>query len=344
MNFGYDLGSKISLHGAGLTHYGFGVQDYRMQIFSDQLYSDITFGYGSSTAFTETFRIKGTGTVGIGTSTPNNSALVDMASTTKGFLPPRMNTTQMYQLGTTAPEGMTVYNTTTKCLCVYNGWKWICNNDGESCGDVLYYGQTYNTVVIGNQCWFKQNLNRGDKIDGATSQTNNGIIEKYCYNNNETNCGIYGGLYQWNEMMNYAASSNANPSGVQGICPTGWHIPSDEEFCKAWYRLDPTVGSCSNTGPIGTDIGSKLKEAGTTHWMGPNTNTNTSGFSALGAGMSAPGGYFYNSLHNTYYWTSREYESNTNQAWGRSLSYNQSDGNRADDAKYYGKSVRCVKD
>jgi len=68
---------------------------------------------------------------------------------------------------------------------------------------VVYGGQTYNTVQIGTQCWLKENLNIGTKIPGTQNQANNGTIEKYCYNNDEANCAIYGGLYQWNEMMQY---------------------------------------------------------------------------------------------------------------------------------------------
>jgi hypothetical protein len=71
LNFGGTLGPKISLFGNGTNHYGIGIQDYQFQVYSDAASSDITFGYGNSTAFTETVRIKGTGNVGIGTSSPN---------------------------------------------------------------------------------------------------------------------------------------------------------------------------------------------------------------------------------------------------------------------------------
>ena len=60
-------------------------------------------------------------------------------------------------------------------------------------------GNTYNTVLVGTQCWMKENLNIGNKIDGANQQTDNGLIEKYCYNDDDANCTTYGGLYQWNE-------------------------------------------------------------------------------------------------------------------------------------------------
>ncbi len=132
------------------------------------------------------------------------------------------------------------------------------------CGDIIFDSrneQVYNTVLIGNQCWISENLNIGMRIDGVNNQTNNGILEKYCYNNIEDSCDVYGGLYQWDEMMQYTTTE-----GVQGICPTGWHLPTDDE----WRSLDVFLG---------TEVaGGKMKEIGTTHWNSPNTGaTNTSG-------------------------------------------------------------------
>jgi len=83
-------------------------------------------------------------------------------------------------------------------------------------------GKTYNTVLIGTQCWMRENLNIGTRIDGSQNQTDNGTIEKYCYDDLESNCDIYGGLYQWDEAMQYVTTQ-----GVQGICPAGWHLPTD---------------------------------------------------------------------------------------------------------------------
>jgi len=84
---------------------------------------------------------------------------------------------------------------------------------------VNYGGKAYNTVLIGDQCWLKENLDIGTMI--TSSPSNNGIIEKYCYGNIESNCDIYGGLYQWDEAMQYATIE-----GAKGICPDGWYIPT----------------------------------------------------------------------------------------------------------------------
>ncbi|MFH0735699.1 MAG: FISUMP domain-containing protein, partial [bacterium] len=142
-------------------------------------------------------------------------------------------------------------------------------------GTIIYSGQSYNTILIGSQCWLKENLNVGTKINGSEEQLNNSTLEKYCYDNNETNCNTYGGLYQWAEAVQYqnGATNFTSPSpaftgNVQGICPTGWHIPTKAEF----EILNITVG----------DDGDILKDA--------------SGFSALFAGYRNYGGYGGNFL------------------------------------------------
>ncbi|MCX6272823.1 MAG: hypothetical protein NTU44_16720, partial [Bacteroidetes bacterium] len=198
-----------------------------------------------------------------------------------------------------------------------------------------YGGQTYNTVQIGSQCWMKENLNMGTMIDGMTNASDNGIIEKYCYNNDPANCTIYGGLYDWNEMMGYA-----NMPGTQGICPTGWHIPTDGEWCTLTTFLDATV-NCNIWGWSGTNAGGKLKETGTIHWNSPNTGaTNESGFTALGTGYLYFNGFFSNLNYLTYFWSSSE--GSTSGGIHRYLLYVLAKVYRYDVDKTYGFSVRCV--
>jgi len=99
-------------------------------------------------------------------------------------------------------------------------------------------------------------------INGTEGMSNNWLIEKYCYDNNSDNCDEYGGLYQWNEMMEYTTTP-----GVQGICPTGWHLPTINE----WTLLVDYLGGM-------TVAGGKMKETGTVHWRTPNIGaTNESG-------------------------------------------------------------------
>jgi uncharacterized protein (TIGR02145 family) len=282
------------------------------------------------------------GQVGVGTTSPNASAVMELNSTSTGFLPPRITTAQMNAINSPA-EGLTIYNTTLKTLCWFNGTSWTyVPQDGKSCGTISYDGKTYETVIIGFQCWMKQNLNIGKRIDGIVEQTNNDTIEKYCYNDDEANCDVYGGLYQWDEMMNYTASSSSNPSGRQGICPTGWHVSSDAEWCQMETYLEATV-NCTATGWWETDLGGKLKETGTNHWASNSGATNSSGFTALGPGFWDSGA-FYHFNESEGFWTATE--SDTTHAWQLYLytGFNWLAHNSSCVKTTEAYSIRCVKD
>jgi len=197
---------------------------------------------------------------------------------------------------------------------------------------IVYGGQTYNTVQIGTQCWLKENLNIGTMINGSSNQTNNGTIEKYCYYNDEGNCAIYGGLYQWNEMMQYMITP-----GVRGICPMGWHVPTDGE----WTISTTFLGGSSVAGGKLKSIGTI--EAGTGLWYAPNTGaTNESGFTAFPTGLRYNSGTFSSIGHLGFWWSSSEY--NSSIAWSRFQSNNYTSISRNYDNKNYGFSVRCIKD
>lgn len=205
-----------------------------------------------------------------------------------------------------------------------------------SCGDTfidLRDNQLYPTIQIGTQCWMSRNLNIGVmatsvNVGGLHSDvSDNGIIEKYCWNNNPSECDVYGGLYDWNEMMNYLTT--ATP---QGICPTGWRIPTDAD----WDTLTTSLGGT-------TVAGGKMKEAGFNHWVSPNVGaTNSSGFTALGAGMRNQNGTFFYLNYYTYFWSSSEYSSTTVPY--RRLGTTYADITRTGLNKAYGLSVRCLKD
>ncbi|MCK5839195.1 MAG: hypothetical protein KAG99_05065, partial [Bacteroidales bacterium] len=147
---------------------------------------------------------------------------------------------------------------------------WYCGDPFTDSRD----GATYNTIQIGTQCWMAENLNIGTRIDGVNDQINNSIIEKYCYNDIEDSCDVYGGLFQWDEMMQYITDTLA-----QGICPTGWHIPADYE----WKVLEGNVDSQYPVGDPewdlegyrGFDAGKNLKSINS--WE-DNTGTDLYGF------------------------------------------------------------------
>lgn len=193
-----------------------------------------------------------------------------------------------------------------------------------NCGDTFTDerdNKVYQTVQIGNQCWIQENLN----FETGSS---------WCYDNDTANCEIYGRLYTWYSMMNGASSSSSIPSGVQGICPTGWHIPSDAELTILTDFL----------GGIWV-AGGKMKESGFLHWYSPNTGgTNESGFTAL------PGGYRnvytgFNGLgSSTNFWSTTEDSDSTNYVWGRFLRYDLTVASYGYFEKNTGWSVRCIKD
>jgi uncharacterized protein (TIGR02145 family) len=191
---------------------------------------------------------------------------------------------------------------------------------------VIYEGKTYHTVLVGNQCWLMENLNVGTKIGGLQNQANNSLVEKYCFGNSDVNCSVYGGLYQWNEAMQYATTV-----GAQGICPAGWHIPSDAE----WTTLTTYLGGEAVAG-------GKMKEAGTAHWAAPNTGaTNSSSFTALPGDYRDELGDFLALNYDAYFWSSSS--STVSFGWSRYLINNTAAAFRDDMEKITGLSVRCMK-
>jgi uncharacterized protein (TIGR02145 family) len=195
----------------------------------------------------------------------------------------------------------------------------------------------------------KQNLNIGSKINASTFQSNNSIIEKYCYNNLESNCDIYGGMYLWAEMVQYlndaTNTNNWNPvplGNVQGICPMGWHLPSDNEWCILVTYLDVTA-NCANAASPSLYAGGEMKEIGTVHFN-PNIGaTNVSGFTGLGGGFCFPQYGFNEILVNANFWTA-SIGSYSNLAKCTALNGGNTVFSTAELLKTHGFSVRCLKD
>jgi uncharacterized protein (TIGR02145 family) len=207
-----------------------------------------------------------------------------------------------------------------------------------SCGDPLIDtrdDQSYTTVQIGDHCWMAENLNIGTRVNGVNNQSNNSIVEKYCYSDLESNCSEYGGLYQWNEMMEYSLAEIS-----KGICPDGWHVPSEPEWCEMLTSIDPTV-DCNAFGWFtGTDVGFKMKADYS--WNGSGNGSNESGFSALGIGNRSTDTYYYDLGNNSHMWTSNAGYGNNARLWVLDFSMNnilhyELDAN-------FGFGVRCVKD
>ena len=218
------------------------------------------------------------------------------------------------------------------------------------CSDplVTYAGETYPTVQIGTQCWFQRNLNVGSMINSANDQTNNGILEKFCYDNLTTNCDTFGGLYQWAEAMQYQnnRSNTTSPSPfysgkIQGICPTGWHVPLQDEFCILTKFLD-TLSFCNFSYTWNTDLGGKMKSTSNL-WMAPNTGaTNSSGFSALPSGMIETNNNTYYKYSGTNFWTASDYPLDAGCYLG--LDRSVSGYEFGTSYKVSAFSVRCIRD
>jgi uncharacterized protein (TIGR02145 family) len=198
-------------------------------------------------------------------------------------------------------------------------------------------GNMYKTVVIGAKVWMAENLkvtklNDNTDITYAPEAVDWIVLTGagYCWYNNDPdfNKPIYGALYNW-----YAANS-AN------ICPTGWHVATDEEYNSLEVALGLPQADVNIWGWRGTDHGSKMKS--TTGWNAGENGTNTSGFTAL------PGGYRYYSdgLFNgqnslSYWWTATEHDAD--RGWYRRIDGNNAAVYKASTDKRAGKSIRCVK-
>jgi len=307
--------------------------------------------------------------VGIGTITPHASAMLDIESTDKGFLPPRMTTTERDAI-VNLEKGLTIYNTSVKCLQWWNGKGWYDGCDGSTfvkpqeggsftngfennttCATKLISvspctpaelanginggslgnkhangtGGAYSVVQIGDQCWMAENIDVNPA--GSPTWSNSADVGWYGYYNNTYQTAGEGTLMQWSAAMNGATDERA-----QGVCPTGWHVPSDCEWMYLENELGMTVADQLDAGwrSSGT-VGTQLKSGG------------SSGFNGrLTGGRSINSTFVDRAIHD-YLWNSSEFSSTQT---GRRLLKNTESGVRRDvgSDKIFGLSVRCIKD
>lgn len=209
-------------------------------------------------------------------------------------------------------------------------------------------GNVYNTVLIGEQCWMAENLNTTRDAQGVN-------ITRYCYQNVHYNCDWFGGLYNWYTVMNGEQSSNNNPSGVQGICPDGWHIPSDAEWMQLTEFIEAqgfpnsdapngvgnTLKSCRQEN---TPLGGECDTYENPRWKSHNIHAGFDefGFSAIPGGFrSNTGTYGYDRFFGLY-WTSTVDSSLL--AWSRIMGYDNGRLLRSNGYRSYSYSVRCIRD
>ena len=185
----------------------------------------------------------------------------------------------------------------------------------EECGVALtdIDGNSYATVEIGDQCWMASNLN-------TTTDASGTAITRWC-----CNCGLYGGMYEWSTVMN-----GSTTEGTQGICPDGWHVPSDADWFELESYIDPNLSNSSYVGWSSTTIGDQLYLGGAYgfDWI-------TGGFCYGGNGCN----YDYDRIG---YWVSSDYSST--EAVSRFFNTGVSGSNRDYRDKGYGFYVRCLRD
>ena len=219
------------------------------------------------------------------------------------------------------------------------------------CGDpVGYQGYDYATVLIGDQCWFAENLrnenyDNGDAIpanlsDSDWQTTNSGAVAVYgedagCenYSPDIDACDPAQSLEEYGRLYNWHAVDD-----VRGLCPSGWHVPTDGEWMTMEMALGMSEAEANDTGYRGTDQGTQMKtDYG---WTGGGNGTNSSGFSGLPGGYRYNDGYFYYAGSSGYWWSSSPVGSS---AWFRSLFDFEYVG-RFSFSQRFGFSVRCVRD
>jgi len=289
---------------------------------------------------TSAFYVKSDGNVGIGTTSPtvaleiNGNVIADVPTAdnhlaTKAYVDAAasISKTELWPDGTTCTAGIINqlgWNAGAGAMTYCDGSNWIV--EGTGCGNsVAHGGQDYATVQIGTQCWFAENLNIGTKLAaGTTEPADNGTIEKWCYDNSDANCTADGGFYNWDEAMQYTETA-----GAQGICPSGWHIPTDSEQDALDQYFATGTCNTSRSGAYDCDpAGTALKEGG------------SSGFEGVLSGGRNTNGSFSSLDTNTDFWSSSVSGAN---AWRRGLNVSLATVRRHPYDQALGFSIRCLK-
>lgn len=216
-------------------------------------------------------------------------------------------------------------------------------------------GNSYNVVIIGQQAWMVENLRTTRYADGTpiplvesdSAWQSLSVADKaYSWYDNDPAKAHYGAYYTWAAAMNGEEGSEENPSGIQGVCPEEWHIPSDAEWNQLHIFLGMNPNEADNFGFIGTRqrIGTKMKGIGNPLWEEDLSNwyLNQSGFTALPVGQRNDSGLFMNLGKYTYFWSSTPYDE-TN-VWYRYLQRGHAAVLRVYTPGDIGFSVRCVID
>ncbi len=209
-------------------------------------------------------------------------------------------------------------------------------------------GQVYKTVKIGTQTWMAENLNYSDSVRTPSLKE-----RSWCYENSADSCAKYGRLYTWAAAIDSVGLLKNNllaegdtcgdrktctlPEKVQGICPEGWHLPTNSEWEVLYDYIDNDQGLIENT--VGTYLRSPV---GWKAYDGIPVGKDTYGFSALPAGYRFDNGFFGDAGGYANFWSATEY--NSLDAYRRDMDYRYEYFYNYYDNKNYAYSVRCLKD
>lgn len=199
-------------------------------------------------------------------------------------------------------------------------------------------GQTYKTIQIGTQTWMAQNLNYGTMVKGSLDQTNEAVVEKYCYGDSLALCDTDGGLYEWAEAMGLSNSCRGGScyrsveEPHQGLCPNGWHVPTVSE----WNSLETNLGGSA----VLAGKKMRLNTTGFTDWDAKNNDGNSSGFSALPSGERDNDNVWNFRGAISYFWTATE--NDAGMAKIRYMSDRYADLYAVNYSKNFGFSLRCL--
>lgn len=236
-------------------------------------------------------------------------------------------------------------DTTKKLKDIYDGVFSVTVSDINSCkavkNNIFVYRMmlderdttNYRVITIGSQVWMAENLNYGKQILNNQEALKNSLVEKYCYEDNPEYCKVVGGLYNWDELMQYKNSDENIKGETQGICPDGWHIPTNDE----WQILADYLGG---------EMVAANKMKNYDYWASPNrTNEihlNLSGFSAYPSGRMDMTGESYYLNKSTSFWSATK--DGRDKAWHRTITNRGSGLFRNSGLTGYRFSVRCIKD
>ncbi len=277
------------------------------------LATSVVFEWGNTTAYGNVISPE--------PDTMSGNSSISVTATLTGLLPDtkyyyRVKAVSEGGTGTGSDLSFTTTDTAGIVIVFNKDLEYDSITDGE--------GNKYRTIQIGTQTWMAENLKATKLNDGTdipfiadVSQWAKLTTPGYCWFNNDS--VAYGALYNW-----YAVSTGK-------LCPAGWHVPGDAE----WTTLTDYLG--------GADVaGGKLKEAGTSHWLTPNTDaTNESGFTALPSGYRNYSGGFYGFGTYGFWWTTTE---GSIGFYYRDVFYGYATVDRSTSSQNSGASVRCIKD